>query len=221
MNGHNRLVRRNHTYYLRARIPNSLVYLTHKTQFWYSLKTNNYYEALEKVRKQSYKVDIAINLLRSLDMKIKNKQIIFAPEDIDKIVINKLKQVEEMFENYFDEIENRKFDYQDMLIFNRDTDEANIEQHELKCVELAVNEYFNDTLNDERTHKSLKKQIEKIQKEKIPVIEDKQNPSEDNFLWVIVNNSDGLSLVCFLFEDLFKWANKQHHRNKSFIWNVC
>lgn len=179
MNGHNRLVRRNHTYYLRARIPSSLVYLTHKTQFWYSLKTNNYYEALEKVRKQSYKVDIAINLLRSLDMKIKNKQIIFAPEDIDKIVINKLKQVEEIFENYFDEIENRKFDYQDMLIFNRDTDEANIEQHELKCVELAVNEYFNDTLNDERTHKSLKKQIEKIQKEKIPVIEDKQNPSED------------------------------------------
>ena len=179
MNGHNRLVRRNHTYYLRARIPNSLVYLTHKTQFWYSLKTNNYYEALEKVRKESYKVDIAINLLRSLDMKIKNKQIIFASEDIDKIVINKLKQVEETFENYFDEIENRKFDYQDMLIFNRDTDEANIEQHELKCVELAVNEYFNDTLNDERTHKSLKKQIEKIQKEKIPVIEDKQNPSED------------------------------------------
>lgn len=179
MNGHNRLVRRNHTYYLRARIPNSLVYLIHKSQFWYSLKTNNYQEALEKVRKESYKVDIAINLLRSLDMKIKNKQIIFASEDIDKIVINKLKQVEETFENYFDEIENRKFDYQDMLIFNRDTDEANIEQHELKCVELAVNEYFNDTLNDERTHKSLKKQIEKIQKEKIPVIEDKQNPSED------------------------------------------
>ena len=179
MNGHNRLVRRNHTYYLRARIPTALVYLIHKSQFWYSLKTNNYYEALEKVRKESYKVDIAINLLRSLDMKIKNKQIIFAPEDIDKIVINKLKQVEEIFENYFDEIENRKFDYQNMLIFNRDTDEANIEQHELKCVELAVNEYFNDTLNDERTHKSLKKQIEKIQKEKIPVVEDKQNPSED------------------------------------------
>ena len=179
MNGHNRLVRRNHTYYLRARIPSALVYLIHKTQFWYSLKTNNYQEALEKVRKESYKVDIAINLLRFLDMKIKNKQIIFAPEDIDKIVINKLKQVEEIFENYFDEIENRKFDYQDMLIFNRDTDEANIEQHELRCVELAVNEYFNDTLNDERTHKSLKKQIEKIHKEKIPVIEDKQNPSED------------------------------------------
>lgn len=179
MNGHNRLVRRNHTYYLRARIPNSLVYLIHKSQFWYSLKTNNYQEALEKVRKESYKVDIAINLLRSLDMKIKNKQIIFASEDIDKIVINKLKQVEEIFENFFDEIENRKFDYQDMLIFNRDTDETNTEQHELRCVELAVNEYFNDTLNDERTHKSLKRQIEKIQKEKIPVIEDKQNPSED------------------------------------------
>ena len=65
MNGHNRLVRRNHTYYLRARIPNSLVYLIHKSQFWYSLKTNNYQEALEKVRKESYKVDIAITLTQN------------------------------------------------------------------------------------------------------------------------------------------------------------
>ncbi len=112
-------------------------------------------------------------------MKIKNKQIIFAQEDIDKIVINKLKQVEEIFEDYFDEIENRQYDYQNMLIFNRDTGTTNKEQHKLKCVELAVNEYFNDTLNDERTHKSLKKQIEKIQKEQIPIIEDRQNPSED------------------------------------------
>lgn len=27
-------------------------------------------------------------------------------------------------------------------------------------------------------------------------------------------------LFVFLFEDLFKWANKQHHRDKSFIVGI-
>ena len=87
MNGHNRLIRRNHTYYFRARIPTSLVYLIHKSQFLYSLKTNNYYEALEKLSKESYKVSVMINLLRNLDMKIKGKQLLLEDVDIDKMVI--------------------------------------------------------------------------------------------------------------------------------------
>lgn len=179
MNGHNRLIRRNHTYYLRARIPTALVYLIHKSQFWYSLKTNNYYEALEKISKESYKVDMKINLLKALDMKIKSGHLLFDAEDIDKIVINKLKQVENVFENYFDEIERRKYDYSNMLIFNKETASTNDKQHELDCVELAVKEYFRDTLEDERTHKAVTKQIEKIQKQEIPVIEDKQHPDEE------------------------------------------
>lgn len=179
MNGHNRLVRRNHTYYLRARIPTDLVYLIHKSQFWYSLRTNNYYEALEKISKESYKVDMKINLLKALDMKIKNKHLLFDPEDIDKIVINKLKQVENVFENYFDEIERRQYDYSNMLIFNKETAATNEKQRELECVELAVKEYFNDTLEDERTHKAVQKQIQRIQKEEIPIIEDKQFPNEE------------------------------------------
>lgn len=67
MNGHNRLIRRNHTYYLRARIPVNLVYLAKKTQFWYSLKTNNYKEALDILPKESHKVNMKINLLKALD----------------------------------------------------------------------------------------------------------------------------------------------------------
>ena len=84
MNGHNRLIRRNHTYYLRARIPLNLVYLTHRVQFCYSLQTNNYYEALAKLSKESHKVDIKIDLLKGIDMRIKNKQLLYDPEDIDK-----------------------------------------------------------------------------------------------------------------------------------------
>ncbi len=53
MNGHNRLVRRNATYYIRARIPDELRDLAHRNEYIYSLNTHNYYEALEKVRKHS------------------------------------------------------------------------------------------------------------------------------------------------------------------------
>ena len=56
MNGHNRLIRRNHTYYIRARIPVALVYLVHRQEFQYSLQTNNYYEAIVKLSKESHKI---------------------------------------------------------------------------------------------------------------------------------------------------------------------
>lgn len=180
MNGHNRLIRRNHTYYLRARIPTALVYLIHKSQFWYSLKTNNYYEALEKVRKESYKVDMKINLLRALDMKIKNKQLLLEDEDIDKMVIHKLREIEDVFENHYWEINEKHFDADNLLIFNKSQEvkQAKSEQ-ELECVELFIKEYFNDLKEDKRTHRSVIKQIGRIDKEEIPIIADKSQPRED------------------------------------------
>ena len=66
MNGFNRLVRRKATYYIRARIPDDIRDIAHRNEFIYSLRTNNYYDALEKVRKESYKVDCKINFLRAL-----------------------------------------------------------------------------------------------------------------------------------------------------------
>lgn len=49
MNGHTRQVKRNTTYYIRARIPTALTHLTKSAQFNYSLQTHNYYEALALV----------------------------------------------------------------------------------------------------------------------------------------------------------------------------
>ena len=145
MNGHNRLIRRNHTYYIRARIPVALVYLVHRQEFQYSLQTNNYYEALAKLSKESHKIDVKINILKALDMLIKNKQLVILPEDIDKMVMHKLRQAEEVFENYDREIAEEKYDYQNLLVFNKETPEATTKaQHELECVELFIKEYFKD-----------------------------------------------------------------------------
>ncbi len=117
MNGHTRLVKRNTTYYIRVRIPASLVYLTKSVQFNYSLKTHNYYEALARVRKESYKIDMKINLLRSIDMKIRNKELILDDTDIDKLVINKLKEVEKLFEDHYDDIADNSFNLYSSKIF--------------------------------------------------------------------------------------------------------
>lgn len=180
MNGHNRLIRRNHTYYLRARIPTALTYLIHKKQFWYSLKTNNYYEALEKISKESYKVDMKINLLRALDMKIKNKQLLLEDEDIDKMVIHKLREVESVLENAYWEINEHHFRPDNLLIFNKQQEVKQTKsEHELECVELFIKEYFNDLKEDKRTHKSIVRQIGRIDKEEIPIIADKACPGED------------------------------------------
>ena len=180
MNGHNRLIRRNHTYYLRARIPLNLVYLTHRVQFCYSLQTNNYYEALAKLSKESHKVDIKIDLLKGIDMRIKNKQLLYDPEDIDKLVIHRLKQVEDAFENNYFEISEKNFNYDNLLVFNKETPTANNKsQHDLECVELFIKEYFKDLKEDERTHKSVVKMIGRIEKEEIPIIADKMKPSDE------------------------------------------
>ena len=180
MNGHNRLIRRNHTYYIRARIPVALVYLVHRQEFQYSLQTNNYYEALAKLSKESHKIDVKINILKALDMLIKNKQLVILPEDIDKMVIHKLRQAEEVFENYDREIAEEKYDYQNLLVFNKETPEATTKaQHELECVELFIKEYFKDLKESTRTHHSIVKMIGRVDKDEIPIIADKTNPSEE------------------------------------------
>lgn len=56
MNGHHWLIRRNRVFYIRVRIPKYLIYLVNASEFRYSLKTYNYYEALAKLPKESYKI---------------------------------------------------------------------------------------------------------------------------------------------------------------------
>ena len=66
MNGHTRLVMRNTTYYIRARIPLALLYLAKSVQFNYSLRSHNYYEAIEKSRKESYKDVVEVHSIDRL-----------------------------------------------------------------------------------------------------------------------------------------------------------
>ncbi|MBR2300228.1 MAG: hypothetical protein IJ870_06650, partial [Alphaproteobacteria bacterium] len=113
-------------------------------------------------------------------MRIKNKQLLYDPEDIDKLVIHRLKQVEDAFENNYFEISEKNFNYDNLLVFNKETPTANNKsQHDLECVELFIKEDFTDLKEDERTHKSVVKMIGRIDKEEIPIIADKMKPSDE------------------------------------------
>lgn len=188
MNGHTRLVRRNTTYYIRARIPSALVYLAKSVQFNYSLRTHNYYEALEKVRKESYKIDMKINLLRAIDMKIKNGELFLDDTDIDKLVIHKLEEVEKLFENNYEDIADGSFKLDDVKVFSPEKLDKAKQQTiqspitpELKCVELYIREYFNDLKRDKRSPIQTVKMIGRLDSEDIKIISHPEKISQ----WVI------------------------------------
>lgn len=178
MNGHHWLIRRNRVYYIRVRIPKYLIYLVNASEFRYSLKTYNYYEALAKLPKESYKINLKINFLKGVDMRIRKGEIILSDEDIDRLVIHKLKQIEEVFENHYEEVANRQYDISSLTFFNSSAGEMPTPNAELDSIEIFIKEYFRDLKSDKRTHVSVIKEIGRIEKSEIPIISNKINPAE-------------------------------------------
>lgn len=185
MNCCKRLVKRNNVYYIRARIPDSVQHLAKTAQFFYSLKTYNYYEALAKAREESYKIDLKINLLKGLDMKIKNGELLLDDVDIDRVVVHRLKDVEKVFENRYEEIVDGKFDTTPLKIFTPEKLETartelktdNNQALELKCVEMYLKEYFDDLKYNKKSQAQIKL-VGRLEKEEIPIISDFHKPSE-------------------------------------------
>jgi len=60
LNSYPHLTIRNHTYYARFSIPKHLVEIAKRKNFFYSLFTKDYYEALHKVKEYAYKTDLLI-----------------------------------------------------------------------------------------------------------------------------------------------------------------
>ena len=112
-----RLTRRNSTYYIRAKIPDNLLYLSPTKMFSYSLKTNDYYSALENYRKESYKIDLKIMLLRKIDMQLKNKELVLDEADINKIIIHRLRELDTLFTLHFDDIIEHNYNKDNFSIF--------------------------------------------------------------------------------------------------------
>ena len=60
LNFYPHLTIRNHTYYARFSVPKHLVKIAKRKNFFYSLFTKDYYQALHKVKEYAYKTDLLI-----------------------------------------------------------------------------------------------------------------------------------------------------------------
>ena len=104
-----RLLKRNSTYYIRVIIPEKIQFLVKKKEIKYSLNSNNYYEALQRLRSESFKIDRFFDVMELMAMEIKNKQLILTDADVHKMIIEKLKSVNRQIDlAYLDIRSNRK-----------------------------------------------------------------------------------------------------------------
>lgn len=97
-NNHPRLLRIKHSYYIRVAIPRNLQSVIKRKQFKHSLKTNDYYEALKRVRTLSLFFDELIALYGKIKMKITtvdNKEVIEIDYfDVDRVLLCRLEQID-------------------------------------------------------------------------------------------------------------------------------
>ena len=81
-------------------------------------------------------------------MRIRKGEIILSDEDIDRLVIHKLKQIEEVFENHYEEVANRQYDISSLTFFNSSAGEMPTPNAELDSIEIFIKEYFRDLKSD-------------------------------------------------------------------------
>ena len=60
LNSYPYLTLRNHTYYARIHIPNHLSEIAGRKNFFYSLRTNDYSQAIHRIKEAAYKTDLLI-----------------------------------------------------------------------------------------------------------------------------------------------------------------
>jgi hypothetical protein len=114
-----RLQLRNHTYYIRIVVPNSIKNLVKKKEVRYSLNTNNYFTALSKLRIESAKIEMYFNFVKELAMGIKNNAIILTDEELDKVLVYRLRQIDDFYENHYNKVQNGNIDFGDIGLFTQ------------------------------------------------------------------------------------------------------
>ncbi len=118
-NNNPRLLVRKNTYYIRVAVPRCIQHLVKRQEFRYSLNTKDYYEALTKLRRESFKIDLYIASLRELNMEIKGNRVILTDEEFDQILVYRLRVIEDFIENNYKIIRLGKVNFEDIGLFTQ------------------------------------------------------------------------------------------------------
>ena len=124
-----RLFRRNHNFYIRIAIPRELWYISKRKEIKYSLKTSNYADALFKMRCESIKADFFIHFLKSLDMRKRNGFLVLEDDDIEKLVVYRLKEIDKFCEDYKYALTKKLASFDDIALFSQKKQEEWFGKH--------------------------------------------------------------------------------------------
>lgn len=105
-----RLLLRKHSYYIRIFIPRKLQSVVKRKEIRYSLHTNNYFEALKKLRQESAKIDSWLEGLGNNedDMELKDKKLNLTEEDANSLLLSRLDEIENYFIKPTRSVKNRQ-----------------------------------------------------------------------------------------------------------------
>lgn len=140
-----RLFLKKHTYYIRVQVPKHLIILVKKKNIVYSLHTKDYYEALYRVREESYKVDLLLRFYEKQFEKMiitKDKKIFLNDSESKLILIERWIKILKDLERYEKAIKAGKITYQDLSFYQpdrlEDFERIQIEERETTNGEIVI-----------------------------------------------------------------------------------
>ena len=84
------------TYYIRIAVPKILKYFEKRNEIRYSLNTKDYFTAIERLRKEGYKIDLYFDWLRGFKIELKDKKIIFTDIELKQLLTYKMRMIDDV-----------------------------------------------------------------------------------------------------------------------------
>ena len=114
-------------FYFRLRIPTRLRSLARCSEIKYSLNTPIYQEAIAKWRVEFTHLQAFLTLFEDIVMKINEEnKLILTENDVDKLLLHRLEQIQTFLENNVEEIKSRHKSEADIILYPSGEKEADI-----------------------------------------------------------------------------------------------
>lgn len=230
-----RLFLKKHTYYIRVQVPKHLIILVKKKNIVYSLHTKDYYEALYRVREESYKVDLLLRFYEKQFEKMiitTDKKIFLNDSESKLILIERWIKILKDLERYEKAIKAGKITYQDLSFYQpdrlEDFERIQIEERETTNGEIVIVEkpvvdvwdgYQDRVVSDDVVfNPSIQSMEAQLYRYIIKVLGEKaeQRKTDRQILEIFSNNPNAMPLFTVRNEEL----KQQDDFNQDFIgWN--
>ena len=124
---HSGLYLRGRLFYVRAKVPQSLLGLAKCYDLIYSLGTPVYEEAIERYHVEFAHLQAFITIFRDIVMKVnEQKQLILNKDDVDKLLLHRLEEIQTFLEDNTDEIKSGERTEADIILQSKEKRDVDI-----------------------------------------------------------------------------------------------